>query len=233
MINKNMAASPADFDKIHLQWFGDEPDLETDESKPNEDEGGKDNANIEKRLSKVEELLTRTTRILEEEKKASAGKDQKITELLGEKKKLQEATLSKDKLLEIREKEQEEREAEWAAKNTTERLELEQLRIEMERRKIVDKLENFPQFLAERLRGTTADEIEADAKELMRRWVKERDKVGNARKVTGQPKSGSGKQTAMNAEDVKNMTPKEKMQWAENATDEEFNAVFDELHTSE
>jgi primosomal protein N' len=226
----NVTATPgADFDKMHLQWFaeGEEPD---DEPAKN-DEGGNDEEDVKKRLSKLEKSLSETVRVLEEERKASAGKDKKITELSAERRKLQESTLSKDKLLEIREKELEDAKAEWEQQRATERLELENLRIESLRREVLSKLENFPAFLMDRVRGTNKEEIEADARNIMKMWVKDRNMVDNVRKTTGRPQSGTGKQVSMSADDVKNMTPEEKRRWAETATDEEYAAVFDELHS--
>jgi len=191
----------------------------------------KDAANVNNRLTKLESMLAENARVLEEERRASAGKDKKITELQTDKKKLQEGSLSKDKLLEIREKEQSEHEAEWAARNATERMELEQLRIEMERHKVIAKLENFPMFLADRVRGTNAEEIEADARNLMNRILKDRSNANNARKVTPRPQSGSGKQIGRTADEVKHMTSKERMAWSATASEEEFAEVFDELHS--
>jgi hypothetical protein len=187
---------------------------------------------VEVRLSKLEKALTDTAKILEEERRASAGKDKKITELSAEKKNLQESTLSKDKLLEIREKELEEKEAETAAKNAAERLELESLRTEMLRHKVLTKLENFPTFLADRVRGNTEEDIEADARGLMKHWVKDRDKVDNVRKVTGRPKSGDGKQLGRTADDVRSMSPKEMKEWAATASEEEYAEVFDDISTN-
>jgi len=187
---------------------------------------------VEARLSKLEKLLTETTKVLDEERRASSGKDKKITELALEKKRLEQGSLSKDKLLEIREKEIEEKAAEVEAKNATKLAELEALRIELDRRKVLDKLPNFPSFLADRVRGNTPEEIEADAREIMKLWVKERDKVDNANKVVSRPKTGGGKpQVSVTTEDVKHMTPQEKAAWASKASEEEFNAIFDELHS--
>jgi len=196
-----------------------------------EEETPPDGVNVEKRLSKLEELLTQTTKRLEEELKASAGKDKKITELSQAKKELQESTLSKDKLLEIRQKELEEAKGEWEQQRAAEKIELEKLKVEQLKTQVLSKLENFPSFLIDRIRGQTAEEIEADARQIMSKWVKERDKVDNSRKVTGKPRSGSGKQINYTAEDVKAMSPKEKMEWAKTAGKDEYDAVFDELHS--
>ena len=195
------------------------------------DENQSDGTNVEQRLSKLEKILTETAKSLDEERKASAGKDKKITELANKKRELEQATLSKDKLLELREKEQQERENEWNSRQETERKELERLKIEVERNRVIAKLENFPAFLADRVKGSTPDEIEADAREIMKKWVKERDKVDNVRKVTGKPQSGNGKQVNISADDVRAMTPKQKMEWAKAAGDEEFDSVFDDLHS--
>jgi hypothetical protein len=113
--------------------------------------------------------------------------------LVNERKKLQEATMSKDKLLELRESELNEQRVEWEKQRGVEKDELEKLRLEVERNKVIAKLENFPIFLADRIRGKTADEMEADAREIMKKWLKERDKVDNVRKVTPTPKTSGGK----------------------------------------
>jgi hypothetical protein len=197
-----------------------------------EDQDGQpDSGNVEERLSKLERLLTETTKTLDEERKASAGKDKKITELAMERKKLQESTLSKDKLLEIREKELEESKKEWDEQRTAEKLELEKLRIESTRRDVVAKFPNFPSFLLDRVQGVNAVEIEADVRSLMNVWVKERDKVENVRKVGPRPSSGSGKQSNVTAQDVSEMSQEEQRKWAESATEDDFNTIFDELHT--
>ncbi len=190
-----------------------------------------DPPNVEQRLSNLESLLTRTAKDLEEERKASSGKDRKITELSEEKKKLQESTLSKDKLLEIRERELEEAKVLWEQQRVAEKIELDRLRIEQLKTQVLSKLENFPSFLIDRVRGTNADEIEADARNMMKFWVKERDKVDNARRVTTKPRSGGGNQIAMTVDDVKVMNSKEKMDWAATASDEEYAEVFDALHS--
>ena len=156
--------------------------------------GSDDAPNIEERLSKLEKILNDTSKALEDERKDNQGKDKKITELVNERKKLQEATMSKDKLLEVRESELNEQRAEWEKQRGAEKDELEKLRLEVERTKVVAKLDGFPTFLANRIVGKNADEMEADAREIMKRWVKERDKVDNARKVTSKPQTGSGKQ---------------------------------------
>lgn len=162
---------------------------------------------VEKRLSKLEKILMDTTKTLEEERKASAGKDKKITELAQAKKELMESTLSKDKLLEIRLKEFEEEKAGWDAQRATERAEIERLRVEQLRTQVISKLDNFPSFLMDRVRGNTAEEIEADAREILKKWVKERDKVENVRKVTGKPQSGAGRQSNISVEELRSMNP--------------------------
>lgn len=187
--------------------------------------------NVEVRLSKLERLLTETSKNLDEERKASSGKDKKISELSIERKKLQEATMSQDKLLELRAKELEEAKSEWEQQRAQEKMELERLRIESLRRDVIGKFPQFPSFLAPRVQGASAEEIETDVRQLMNLWVKERDKVDNVRRVGPRPQSGSGRQSTITAQDVREMTPQERMKWAENANPEEYDAIFDELHT--
>jgi hypothetical protein len=190
------------------------------------DEGG---ANVEKRLGKLERSLTETLKALDEEKKSSAGKDKKITELANEKKELQKATLSKDQLLELRQRELDEKESAWEAKMAAETIELRKLRTEQLRTKVISKFDNFPSFLIDRIRGETEEEIEADIRGLQNKWVKERDKVDNARKLGTRPKSGSGRQLGATADEVDRMSPEEKKRWASTASDEELQAVLEEM----
>jgi hypothetical protein len=158
-----------------------------------EHEDGQDGTpNIEERLSKLEKLLADTSKALEDERRDKQGKDKKITELVNERNKLQEATMSKDKLLELRESELNEQRADWEKQRVAEKEEIERLRLEVERNKVVAKL-GVPPFLADRIRGKNADEMEADAREIMKKWVNERDKVDNVRKVTPTPKTGGSK----------------------------------------
>lgn len=196
-------------------------------------EGQPEPPTVEKRLEKLETALNATNKALDEERKSSAGKDRKITDLAEAKRKLEESTLSKDKLLEIREQEQKEREAEWSAKNEAERQELEQARVELMKHKVIAKLENFPPALASYVTGKNEEEIEANARNLLKTLLKEREKVNNVRKTTGPPQSGNGKATAgwKSGEDVEAMTPVQKKQWAETASKEEFEAAFIEMQT--
>ena len=211
-------------------------DMDDPQDEPVEGEGQTDGADIDerlKKLEKLEKLFTETTKTLEEERKASAGKDKKITALQDEKKELQAQTLGKDDLLRLREDELREKQAEWEAQQKEEKAELEKLRIENLKHEVLKTLPDFPSFLTDRVKGKTPEEIETDAREMMKAWVRERDKVGNARKVVKKPQSGSGKQVTVTAEEVALMSPQEKMKWAAEATDEEYEEIFDELHKVE
>ena len=64
----------------------------------------------------------------------------------------------------------------------------------------------------------------------MRSWVRERDKVGNARKSTTLKGGGGKAKGGVSADEVSLMSPEEKMIWAQNASDEDFETVFDDLH---
>lgn len=198
-----------------------------DEQQDHDGQAG--DSNVETRLGKLEKSLSDTLRALEEEKKSSAGKDKKITELANEKKELQKATLSKDQLLELRQKELDEKESAWEAKMAAETIELRKLRTEQLRTKVISKFDNFPSFLIDRIRGETEEEIEADIRGLQNKWVKERDKVDNARKTGARPRSGSGKQIGATADEVDRMSPEEKKRWAATASDEELEAVLGDL----
>jgi len=202
------------------------------------EEGQTDDADVDKRLEKLEKLeklFAETAKSLEEERKASAGKDKKITTLQDEKKELQAQTLGKDDLLRLREDELKEKQQAWEAQQKEEKAELEKLRVKNLKHEILKTLPDFPNFLADRVNGSTPEEIETDAREIMKAWVRERDKVGNAWKVTKVKSGGSTKPSmgVKNAEEVLLMTPQERLAWAEQASDEEFDDTFDELHKIE
>lgn len=188
-----------------------------------------DKSNVEARLAKLEKSHTETLKALEEERKSSAGKDKKITEQAKELNEVRKTTLSKDQLLELQRKELDEARAEWETQRAQEKIELDRLRVEQLKGKVISKLENFPSFLIDRVRGETEEEIEADARGLINKWVKERDKVDNVRRIGPRPKSGSGKQISITAEEVNRMTPDEKKRWASTASDEELEAVLGDL----
>ena len=178
---------------------------------------------LEERLSKLEKLASEQARILEEERKASAGKDKKITELAAEKRKLQEATLSKDSLNELRAEELKQKEAEWAEKSAAERLELETLRMEMDKRTVLDSLSGFPSELREYVKGTTPEEIETSARQLMALWTRDRNVSDNSKKVTGVPRTGGTKSAApIRANDLAAKARSEQREWAASADDDDF-----------
>lgn len=181
----------------------------------------------------LEKFKAEFMKMLDDERRASAGKDKKITELQGEVKSFQEATMSKDKLLELRQKEFDEQKAEFEKQQALIRMENERERRENLINKVIARYsDKFPGLIkfAERIKGNTEEEIEVDIKQFTRDWVSERNKIDNVRKVSGKPQSGSGKQISHDAEDIKAMSGKERMQWAAHASDEEFNEIFDELH---
>jgi len=208
----------------------DESDEETSHS---------EESNVEERLAKVEKSNSEYLKALEQERKNSAGRDKKIEELTQEKKALQEKAYSTDKLLEIREQEQKEREAKWEEQRASEKMELEKLRVEQLKNEVISRLENFPGFLIDRVRGTSKEEIEADARGLANKWVKERDKVENVRKIGPKPKSGGGRQINITVEDLRNMSPEERKKWTYEqysgkgrGTNPEADAMLEELSQS-
>ena len=203
---------------------------ETKDESDEETSHNNEESNVEDRLVKLEKSYSETLKALEQERKNSAGRDKKIDELTQEKKALQEKAYSTDKLLEIREQEQKEREAKWKEQQAAEKMELDKLRTEQLKTEVLSKLENFPSFLIDRVRGTSKEEIEADARGLMNKWVKERDKVENVRKVGSKPQTATSSKQMKTAAEIKAMSSKEKMDWAANASDEEYSAIFDELH---
>lgn len=173
-------------------------------------------------------------KMLDDEKRASSGKDKKITELQGEVKQFQEATLSKDKLLELRQKEFDEQKAEFEKQQALIRMENEKERRENMINKVVARYsDKFPGLIkfADRIKGNTEEEIEIDIKQFTKMWLDDKGKV-DVRKIPGRPQSGSGKQVAVDVDAIRAMGGKDKMKWAAQASDEEFAAVFDELHTT-
>ena len=148
---------------------------------------------LTERLDRFEKRDLERTKALEDEKKASAGKDKKITELTGEKRDLQEASLDKNVLNDLRAEEIKQERAAWAEQSSVERLELEALRIEMDRRTVLDGLNGFPSKLAEYVKGTDKDAIETSARNLMAIIVEQRNIVDNSKKVTGVPKTGNSR----------------------------------------
>jgi hypothetical protein len=199
---------------------------------PDPEEPGTGGANVEERLRKLETAL-------DTERKASAGKDAKITELMNAKKELEKTTLSKDQLLELRQKELDEKEASWNAQRTAETLELKRLQVENLKTKVIAKFDNFPAFLIDRIRGETEEEIETDIRSLQNKWVKERDKVDNVRKVGPRPQSGGGRQINTTVEDLRNMSPEARKKWTYEqysgkgrGTNPEADAMLEELSQS-
>lgn len=201
-----------------------------DDQKSHDDAADKSNV-VNK--SDFEKFRAEMLKMLDDERRSSAGKDKKITELQGEVKQFQEATLSKDKLLELRQKEFEEQKAEFEKQQAMIKLENEKERREnMINRVVARYSDKFPGLIkfSDRLKGNTEEEIEIDIKTFTKTFLNERDKTDNARKAVGRPQSGAGKQINVTAEDIEAMSPKERMRWAANASDEEYAAVFDELH---
>jgi hypothetical protein len=194
---------------------------------------GKEVSTVDGRLAKLEKALTESMKRAEDEAKRAAGLDKKVGELLGEKKTLQESTYSKDKLLEIREAELKEKQGEWENKTASERLEIQKLRIEVDRRDVVSKIDGFPAYFVPWVPGGSRDEIEANAREFMKHWVKDRNIAVNAKIVTGRPQSASGKQvTAMTVEDFNSMNPRQQQDWAKRAQKEDpegYRRMFAEL----
>ena len=163
---------------------------EKDTTAEDQNGGQSPKMDLEDRLEKLEKAAADTAKALEEERRASSGKDKKITELTAEKRKWQEDTLSREALNELRAEELKQKEIEWEQKSASERLELESLRIEMDKRTVLDELDGFPAELAEYVKGSSKEEIETNARRLMNLWIKDRNEAENVRKVTGVPKTG-------------------------------------------
>ena len=190
--------------------------------------------NVEERLAKLEKSLEQTNKDLESEKKASSSKDKKIAELQGDRKKLQEATMTKDQLLEVRLQELTRKEEEWEKTRETERKELEQLKQDNMKNEVLSKLEDFPRSFWNRVHGNTPEEIEIDARQLMKVFLTERDKVGNAYKVTKRPQTAEGKPMSLPlVSDYAKWTSEERRRWAEKASKEERDAMEKEISESE
>jgi len=189
---------------------------------------------VEERLAKLEKIYEQTNKDLESEKKASSSKDKKIAELQGERKKLQEATLSKDDLLKLREEELSKKEEEWEKTRETEKQELERLKQEHMKSEVLSKLDEFPRAFWDRIKGDTPEEVETDARRLMKIFLTERDKIGNAYKVTKRPQTAEGKPMSLPlVADYAKWTTEQRRRWAEKASKEERDAMEKEISESE
>lgn len=209
-----------DFDRVHLQWFGDVDAVDDADG----DAGGDDNqdADLDARIRKA--VLT-VTKDLETTRRESAGKDKKITELRSEIEKLRQATLSKEQLADLKVREAEERmlaaeKLEQQADERIRRAEQKNLRFE-----VLSNIKGFPMEVAEMVHGESAEEIEIAAKKLMKLIVSERDKRENARKASDTPRSGDGRQPRMDKEKWDSMTQAERRDWAASASDEDIDMI--------
>ena len=179
--------------------------------------------NLEEKLDKLERMVSEQAKTLESVSKASAGKDKKITELASAKRKLEDETLSKDTLNELRANELKQQKLEWEEASAAERAELEALRMEFDKRTVLDSLDGFPNELAEYVTGADVEEIETNARKLMALWVKDRAVAKNKQKVTGAPATSARKPVAsLGAKELAGKTPAERREWAGDADDESF-----------
>jgi len=194
-----------------------------DKGAPAEDQAidPQDEMTLEDRLAKLEKTGAERESVLEEERKASAGKDKKITELTAERRKWQEDTLSKDQLLQLRADDQKKKEDEWAAHKAEEQTELLALRMELDKRTVLDSLEGFPSELAEYVNGSDIEEIETNARKLMALWTKDRSALDNVQKVTGVPRTGA-KTSTVKAADLAGKGMAEQREFGANAEDDDF-----------
>lgn len=185
--------------------------------------------NLEEKVDKLEKLISEQAKTLENVTKASAGKDKKITELAAGKRKLEDETLNKDTLNELRANELKQQKLEWEAESAAERAELEELRIKIDKRTVLDGLVGFPPELAEYVTGADMEEIETNARRLMALWVKDRAVVSNVRKVTGVPGTGTSKSAIpIKANELAAKARTEQREWAENAEDDAFLNVIEQ-----
>ncbi len=185
--------------------------------------------NLGEKVDKLERLITEQAKTLESVSKASAGKDKKITELAAGKRKLEDETLSKDTLNELRANELKQQKLEWEAESAVERAELEELRTKIDKRTVLDGLAGFPPELAEYVTGANMEEIETNALKLMALWVKDRTVVSNVRKVTGVPGTGTSKSAIpIKANELAAKAREEQREWGENAEDDDFLKVVTE-----
>lgn len=187
--------------------------------------------NVEERLESLEKILKETIKERDDEKSRSAGLDRKVTDLTAEKKALQKDTLSKDTLLDLREAEIKEREEKAREEMAAERTELQLARIEIMKHNVLGKLDNFPMRFADRVTGTTEEEIEADARALMRDVQREVEPIKNAGKITGAPRAGGkGKPSglaSMSPEDALKLEPEDIKKWSLQASAEDVLAFLE------
>jgi len=195
------------------------------------DEGAEQAVNIEDRLAKLEEAHSQTIKDLEAERKASAGKDSKITTLMNDKQELRKATLSKDDLLKLREEDLVKEKAEWDEQRKDEQDELSRVKKNIVIYEVLRKpgLEDFPEPFIKAIEGDSSADIEMSARKILKLFLDERDKLDNVRKVAHMPQTGSdGKK--LNVPTVKEydaMSQHDRRQWADNATLEEIEALED------
>lgn len=187
------------------------------------DQGGNDD--LDKR---IKDAMAPVLKKLEETEADNRGKTKKINDLVEEKKELQRTTLSREELLNVRLQEVDEKEKA-----------IDKLRDEVEERarsaeyklmkyEALREVPNFPMEHANRIVGETKEEIQLDAKNFMKIIITERNKIDNARKVTGNPKTGDTKRSKMTWEEFDGMTSREKTDWAAQASQEEVEAFMAE-----
>ena len=188
-----------------------------------------DELNLEERIEKMEKRDAEREKVLEEERKASAGKDKKITELAQEKRKLQEETLSKDQLVQLRAEDTRKEKEAWEQQKAEEQTELLALRMELDKRTVLDSLEGFPPELAEYVSGSDIEEIETNARKLMSLWTKDRAALSNVDKVTGVPRTSARKSvSSVKANEIAGKPRSEQRKFGEDADDETFLHVVSE-----
>jgi len=188
-----------------------------------------DELNLEERIEKMEKRDAEREKVLEEERKASAGKDKKITELAQEKRKLQEETLSKDQLVQLRAEDTRKEKEAWEQQKAEEQTELLALRMELDKRTVLDSLEGFPPELAEYVSGSDIEEIETNARKLMSLWTKDRAALSNVDKVTGVPRTSARKSvSSVKANEIAGKPRSEQRKFGEDADDETFLHVVNE-----
>ena len=205
------------------------------EGKDPDDLGQLPDVNVDERLAKLITDYQALQSNIEEERKASAGKDKKISSLKVEVDELRKSTLSKEELVKYQEEQLVKEKAEWEVtiREREERAEKQEKRITLYEVLRKPGLEDFPKLLIDSIQGNTAEEMEIHARKLQDLILKERDKRENANKVGPKPQTADGKpiNTPL-LSDYARWTEEQRRRWADKASLEEREAMLKEISES-
>lgn len=190
-----------------------------EETEGKEGETGK-NSDLDERIKAA---MAPVLKKLEETEKDNSGKTRKINELIEEKKKLQQSTMSQEELMKVQAQElEDERRAletqkkDWEVEQSKKEYKLMKLEALLE-------VEGFPVAKhGHRVNGETREEIIADAKLFMKEFLTEVKKRDNARIISAPPQTGNGKQVKITADQYASLPKEEQQAWTDAASDEDI-----------